>query len=160
MLFVQDLNGHYRPAPVKLVLSEANRLSGYCLRRGTLVSSSEDAKSAISSRIRDRQSEVFACLFLDSSHRILAFKEKFQGSINRTTVHPREVVKEALQRNAAAIIFAHNHPSGSSQPSAQDIELTHRLKTVLRVIDVQVLDHLVIGKDIFSFADAGLLKEH
>jgi len=159
MLFVKDRDGEYRPAPEKTVLIEANRLSGYRLRRGTRISSSDDAKVAIGYRLRDKQCEVFACLFLNSSHRILAFKELFRGSINRATVHPREVIKETLQLNAAAVIFAHNHPSGESQPSRQDIELTRVLQDILKVIDVRVLDHLVIGEDMYSFADSGLLKE-
>ncbi len=159
MLFVKDRDGSYRPAPKNLVLTEANRLSGYRLRRGTRISSSDDAKIAIGYKLGDKQCEVFACLFLDSSHRIQAFKELFRGSINRATVHPREVVKEALQLNAAAVIFAHNHPSGESRPSRQDIELTRVLQDILKVIDVRVLDHLVIGEDMYSFADSGLLKE-
>jgi len=159
MLFVKDQDGTYRPAPRKLVFIEANRLSGYRLRKGTHISSSEDAKSAMGYRLRDKQCEVFACLFLDSGHRVLAFREMFRGSINRATVHPREVVKEALQINAAAVIFAHNHPSGESRPSRQDIELTHTLRDILQVIDVRVLDHLVIGEEITSFTDLGLLQK-
>ena len=158
MLFVKDQDGTYHPAPKKLVLTEANRFSGYRLRKGTRISSSEDAKSVMGYRLRDKQCEVFACLFLNSSHRILAFKEIFRGSINRATVHPREVVKEALQLNAAAVIFAHNHPSGESRPSQQDIKLTNTLRDILLVIDVRVLDHLVIGEEIYSFADAGQLQ--
>lgn len=160
MLFVQDQDGQYRPAPEKLVLTEANKLSGYRLRRGTMISSSDSARSVIGYKLRDKQSEVFACLFLDSGHRILAFKEMFRGSINKATVHPREVVKEALQLNAAAVILAHNHPSGDSTPSDQDIELTHTLKDILKVIDVRVLDHLVIGDEITAFSDLGLLQEN
>ena len=159
MLFVKDQDGTYRPAPKKLVLTEANRLSGYRLRKGTHVSSSEDAKSAMGYRLQDKQCEVFACLFLDSSHRVLAFREMFRGSINRATVHPREVVKDALQLNAAAVILAHNHPSGESLPSRQDIELTHTLSDILQVVDVRVLDHLVIGEEIISFTDLGLLQK-
>ncbi len=159
MLFVQDQDGHYSPAPEKLVLTEANKLSGYRLRRGTMISSSDSARSVIGYKLRDKQSEVFACLFLDSGHRILAFKEMFRGSINKATVHPREVIKEALQLNAAAVIFAHNHPSGDSTPSDQDIELTHTLKDILKVIDVRVLDHLVIGEEVTAFSDLGLLQE-
>ena len=159
MLFVQDQDGQYYPAPEKLVLTEANKLSGYRLRRGTMISSSDSARSVIGYKLRDKQSEVFACLFLDSGHRILAFKEMFRGSINKATIHPREVVKEALQLNAAAVILAHNHPSGDSTPSDQDIELTHTLRDILQVIDVRVLDHLVIGEEITSIADLGLLQE-
>ena len=157
MLFVKDRDGSYRPAPKKLVLTEANRLSGYRLRKGTHISSSEDAKSAMGYRLRDKQCEVFACLFLDAGHRVLAFKEMFRGSINRATVHPREVVREALLLNAAAVVLTHNHPSGDPSPSKEDIALTNRLMDVLEVIDVRVLDHLVIGEEIVSFADCGLL---
>lgn len=160
MLFVQDQDGQYYPASEKLVLTEADKLSGYRLRRGTMISSSDSARSVIGYKLRDKQSEVFACLFLDSSHRILAFKEMFRGSINKATVHPREVVKEALQLNAAAVILAHNHPSGDSTPSDQDIELTHTLKDILKVIDVRVLDHLVIGEEVTAFSDLGLLQEN
>ena len=160
MLFVQDQDGQYYPAPEKLVLTEANKLSGYRLRHGTMISSSDSARSVIGYKLRDKQSEVFACLFLDSGHRILAFKEMFRGSINKATVHPREVVKEALQLNAAAVILAHNHPSGDSTPSEQDIELTHTLKDILKVIDVRVLDHLVIGEEVTAFSDLGLLQEN
>ena len=159
MLFVQDQDGQYYPAPEKLVLTEANKLSGYRLRRGTMISSSDSARSVLGYKLRDKQSEVFACLFLDSGHRILAFKVMFRGSINKATVHPREVIKEALQLNAAAVIFAHNHPSGDSTPSDQDIELTHTLKDILKVIDVRVLDHLVIGEEVTAFSDLGLLQE-
>ena len=158
MLFIQDQDGQYSPAPKNLVLTEANRLSGYQLRRGSKISSSHDAKSVIGYRLRKKQNEVFACLFLDAGHRVLAFHEMFTGSISKATVHPREVVKEALHHNAAAVIIAHNHPSGESDPSDQDIELTHILRDILQVIDVRVLDHLVIGEEITSFADLGLLQ--
>ena len=160
MLFVKDQDGTYCPAPKKLVITEANRLISYQLRRGSLILSSDCAKKVIGYKLRGRQNEVFACLFLDSRHRILAFKEMFFGTINRTTVHPREILKEALLLNAAAIILAHNHPSGGSQPSEQDITLTHDLKNILKVVDVRVLDHLIIGDDVTSFSDLGLLQEN
>lgn len=158
MLFIQDQDGTYHPAPKKLVLTEANRLVGYQLRRGSLILSSDCAKKVIGYKLHGRQNEVFACLFLDSQHRILVFKEMFFGTINHTTVHPREILKEALLQNAVAVIFAHNHPSGNIQPSNQDIELTNTLKEILKVIDVRILDHFVIGEDTFSFADNGLLN--
>jgi DNA repair protein RadC len=82
----------------------------------------------------------------------------FRGSINYATVHPREVVKEALRLNAAAVILAHNHPSGDNSPSPQDIDLTHKLKNILQVIDVRVLDHLVVGEEVNAFSDLGLLN--
>lgn len=157
MLFIQDQDGQYCPAPECLILTEANRISANQLQKGSPITSSSDARLTIGHRLRDKQCEVFSCLFLDSRHHILAFKEMFRGSINKATVHPREVVREALQLNAAACILAHNHPSGGSQPSCQDIELTHKLMEILKIIDVQVLDHLVVGNEIYSFADAGLM---
>ena len=157
MLYVKDPDGTYRPAPKKLVFTEANKLSGYQLRKGIRITTSKDAEHAIAYRLRTKQCEVFACLFLDSSHCVLAFKEMFRGSINKATVHLREVVKEALSFNAAAVIFAHNHPSGKSEPSDEDIKVTDDLVKILKMIDVRVLDHLVIGEETFSFADHGLL---
>lgn len=159
MLFVKDQDGTYRPAPKKLVLTEANRLIGYQLRRGSLILSSDCAKKVIGYKLGGRQNEVFACLFLDSQHRILAFKEMFFGTINHTTVHPREILKEALLQNAAAVILAHTHPSGNTQPSDHDIKLTHDLKNILKVVDVRILDHLIIGDDVTSLSDLGLLQE-
>ena len=82
----------------------------------------------------------------------------FRGSVNCATVHPREVVKEALRLNAAAVILAHNHPSGDSNPSSQDIDLTRKLKDILQVVDVSVLDHLVVGDEVSSLADSGHLS--
>ena len=160
MLYIKEPTGVCRPAPARTVMREANRLCDGRLRSETLILSSYDAQSAIGYRLRNKQHEVFACLFLDSTHRVLAFKEMFRGSINRATVHPREVVKKALQFNAAAIIFAHNHPSGDTQPSRQDIELTDTLKNILQVIDVRVLDHLVVGDEVYSFADNGKLNDN
>ncbi|TKB11300.1 DNA repair protein RadC [Desulforhopalus sp. IMCC35007] len=159
MLFVHDQDGAYRPAPKELVLTEANKLSGYQLRRGTKILSAETAKTVIGYKLRGKQHEVFACLFLDCQHRVLAFKEMFIGSINHATVHPREIVKEALQLNATALILAHNHPSGATEPSQQDISLTNILKDILKVIDVRILDHLVVGDEVTAFSELGLLQE-
>jgi len=158
MLYIQDQSGGYLPAPREKVLSEASRLSGYRLRRGSFIRSSVDAKAAIRHKLIKYECEVFACLFLDSGHRVLAWEEMFRGSINCATVHPREVVKEALRLNAAAVILAHNHPSGDNSPSPQDIDLTHKLKNILQVIDVHVLDHLVVGEEVNAFSDLGLLN--
>ncbi|TKB08835.1 JAB domain-containing protein [Desulforhopalus sp. IMCC35007] len=160
MLFIKDQDGEYHPAPKKLILTEANKLMGYRLRRGALILSSECAKAVIGGKLRGKQCEVFACLFLDARHRVLAFKEMFTGSINHATVHPREIVKEALQLNAVAIILAHNHPSGGSEPSSQDISLTATLINILKVVDVRILDHLVVGDEVTAFSDLGLLPEN
>ena len=107
---------------------------------------------------RGRQSEVFTVVFLDSQHRVRSVDDMFFGTIDGTTVHPREVVKRAIERNAAAVILAHNHPSGVAEPSQGDIRITERLRSALALIDVRVLDHLVIGDHVsVSFAERGLL---
>ncbi|WP_267926062.1 RadC family protein [Desulfolithobacter dissulfuricans] len=158
MLYVQDQCGTYVPAPQEVVLAEAKRISSYRLRRGAEITTPDIAKAVIQQKLGSYQYEMFACLFLDTKHRVLAFTEMFRGSVNQATVHPREVVKEALRLNASAVILAHNHPSGDSTPSQSDIELTRKLKEILGVIDVRVLDHLVIGDDVAAFSELGLLQ--
>jgi DNA repair protein RadC len=102
--------------------------------------------------------EVFVCLQLDAQHRVIAFEELFRGTLTQTSVYPREVVKAALRANAAAVIFAHNHPSGVAEPSHADEILTRSLKSALALVDVQVLDHFIVaGTRIMSFAERGLL---
>jgi DNA repair protein RadC len=157
MLFIQDNDGEYIPAPKKSIFSAARQLCGIQLRRGTRINSSDLAKEAIGNKLSGHQCEIFACLFLDSQHRVLAFKEMFRGTVNCTTVHPREIIKEALRQNAAAVILAHNHPSGEVEPSSRDIDLTKKLKEILTIVDVQVLDHLVVGNTILSMADSGYM---
>jgi len=157
MLYIQDQDGSYLPAPKEAIFTEARRISGYQLRRGAAITSSNVAREVIAHKLDGQQCEVFACLFLDTKYRVLEFKAMFRGSVNCATVHPREVVKEALRLNTAAIILAHTHPSGDTTPSRHDIDLTHKLKDILQVIDVKVLDHLVIGDQVTSMADAGYL---
>ncbi len=102
--------------------------------------------------------EVFACLYLDNQHRVIAFEELFRGTLDSASVYPREVIKRALAHNAAALILTHNHPSGVSEPSQADMMLTRRLKESLAMVDIRVLDHLVIGDgEPVSFAERGLL---
>ncbi|HEY6133585.1 MAG TPA: DNA repair protein RadC, partial [Rubrivivax sp.] len=102
--------------------------------------------------------EEFAVLFLDSQHRLLQMKTLFRGTLNQTSVYPREVVKEALALNAGAVILAHNHPSGAAEPSRADEMLTRTLQSALQLVDVRVLDHLVVGRGVVvSLAERGLL---
>jgi DNA repair protein RadC len=104
------------------------------------------------------RNEVFAAIFLDNRHRVLGFEELFFGTIDGASVHPRVVVQRALDLNAAAVIFAHNHPSGVAEPSRSDEALTRRLREALGLVDIRVLDHLVVGSEgIVSFAERGLL---
>jgi DNA repair protein RadC len=102
--------------------------------------------------------EVFACLFLDTRHRVIAYEELFNGTIDGSSVHPREVVRRALHHNCAAVILAHNHPSGVCEPSHADKAITKRLQDALALVDVRVLDHFIVGDaSPYSFAETGLL---
>jgi len=108
--------------------------------------------------LAERKHEVFYCLFLDSQHRLLDDRELFRGTIDGCSVYPREVVKATLEVNAAAVILAHNHPSGVAEPSSADRQITERLKNALALVDVRVLDHFVVGdQDVISFAERGLI---
>jgi DNA repair protein RadC len=105
-----------------------------------------------------REHEVFVCIWLDAQHKVMGFEELFEGTLTQTSVYPREIVKTALARNAAAVIFAHNHPSGVAQPSQSDELLTRNLKEALALVEVKVLDHFIIaGNHAISFAERGLL---
>jgi len=109
-------------------------------------------------KLADRQREVFVCVFLDAQNRVIAFEELFMGTLTQTSVYPREVVKEALARNAAAVILCHNHPSGVAEPSIQDQALTRTLTEALGLVDVKVLDHFIVaGASALSFAERGLI---
>ena len=126
------------------------------LERGESLTDPLQSKRYLQSRLRDLPHEVFACLFLDNRHRVIAFEELFRGTINGASVHPREVVKRALSLNAAAMILAHNHPSGVAEPSQADRDLTRRLQQALELVEVRVLDHIVVGDgEPIGFAERG-----
>lgn len=128
------------------------------LQRSDCLTSSALTRNYIKSRMRAYQREVFLCLFLDNQHRVIAQEELFHGTIDGSMVHPREVVRRSLHHNAAALIFAHNHPSGVAEPSQADISITRRLKNALALIDIRTLDHLVVGdSDVTSLAERGLM---
>jgi len=115
------------------------------LTPGKQIGSPTDISRLLVARLRDRPHEVFCCLFLDNRHRVLAFDELFRGTIDNTTVYPREVVKQALHRNAAAVILAHNHPSGVAEPSEADQLITRRIRDALELVDIRLLDHFIVG---------------
>jgi DNA repair protein RadC len=143
---------------LKAVLELARRYMSEKLAESDALTNSDLTRDYLRARMRDYQHEVFACLYLDNQHRVMAMEELFQGTIDGAAVYPREVVKRCLHNNAAAVIFAHNHPSGLAEPSHADIAITNRLKIALNTIDVRVLDHVVVGRaDVVSFAERGLL---
>ena len=117
-----------------------------------------DASAYVVSRMKAYRREVFACMFLDARHRVIAFQELFFGSVDTAQVHPREIVRSCLEFNCAAIILAHNHPSGVAEPSAADRSITARITDAVGLIDVRVLDHLIVGEcEAVSMAEMGLL---
>jgi DNA repair protein RadC len=128
------------------------------LKRDAVLNSPDRTRAFLKARLRHHGREIFACLFLDNRHRVIGFEELFGGTIDGASVHPREVVKRALHHNAAAVIFAHNHPSGVAEPSHADRAITIRLRDALALVDVRVLDHFVVGdSEVLSFAERGLL---
>jgi DNA repair protein RadC len=125
---------------------------------GVSISSPDDTIRYLTLKLAESEHEKFCVMFLDNRHRLIAFKEMFHGTIDGASVHPREVVKLALQFNAAAVVFSHNHPSGDPEPSRADKQLTRRLTDALALIDIRVLDHVIIGGiQSVSFAGRGLL---
>ena len=157
-LLVRDVDGQYRPAHADEVLCHARRLLANRVRRGATMSSPEAVKDHLRLELGALEHEVFCVLFLDAQHRIIALKQMFRGTVSQTSVYPREVVKEALSLNAAAVVLAHNHPSGVAEPSRADEFLTQTLKTALALVDVRVLDHFVVASaHVVSFAERGLL---
>ena len=121
------------------------------------MTSVEQTKQYLKLKLKNKEYELFTVLFMDNRHRVICFEEMFRGTINCASVYPREVVKAALKHNAAAVVLAHNHPSGVAEPSRADEQITKRLKEALALVDVRVLDHFVVGDEVVSFAERGLL---
>ncbi len=144
-------------AQLQAVLEMSRRYLSASMQRGDALCSPQETRQYLSDRLRDYKHEVFAALFLDQRHRVICFEELFNGTIDGAAVYPREVVKKALQHNAAALIFAHNHPSGIAEPSDADQRITLRLKDALALVDIRVLDHFVVGDEVVSFAERGMI---
>ncbi len=150
--------GSAKYAQLQAVLEMAKRHYVEILQRGNVLTSPEATRAYLTAQLRSYSHEVFACLFLDNQHRVIVFEELFQGTIDGASVYPREVAKKALMHNAAAVIFAHNHPSGVNEPSLADKNITEKLKQSLLLFDIRVLDHFIIGDGKpYSFAEHGLL---
>ena len=150
--------GPAKRAELAAVLELARRALAQQLADMPIFDSPQAVKQYVQLHLAGLDHEVFAVLFLDTQHRLIALEKLFTGTLSQTSVYPREVVKRALARNAAAVILAHNHPSGVAEPSRADEFLTQALKSALALVDVRVLDHLVVGQgQVTSFAERGLL---
>lgn len=150
--------GPARYCILQAALELARRHYRETLRTGPALTAPEATRAFLQAQLRDRPYEVFCCLHLDNRHRLIAFEELFRGTIDGASVHPREVVRQTLAHNAAAVILAHNHPSGVAEPSQADELITQRLRDALALVDVRVLDHLIVGDGrCVSFAEQGLL---
>lgn len=150
--------GPARYVALQAALELARRHYQQLMTAGSTLSNPRATREFLRVRLRDLPHEVFCCVYLDNRHRVIGFEELFRGTIDGASVHPREVVKQALARNAAAVILAHNHPSGIAEPSQADELITRRLKEALALVDIRLLDHLIVGDGTCeSFAERGLL---
>lgn len=157
-LFQKRGLGKAKYAMLKAAIELGRRYLEEDITLGEPLTNSLLTKRFIVHRLRDYPNEVFACLFLDIQNRMICFDEMFYGTINEANVYPREVVKRGLKHNAAKMILAHNHPSGMATPSQADHDVTQLLKKALALVEIQVIDHIIVGnKESFSFAEAGLI---
>ena len=140
------------------IIAQAMKILRRRVRRNTKLSSPGAVRDYLMVALADRERESFYVVFLDSQHAVLEMEEMFVGTVDGAAVYPREVTKAALLHNAAAVLFAHNHPSGVCEPSAADRRITERLTSALSLVDVRVLDHFIVaGGESYSFAESGLI---
>jgi len=150
--------GTAKYAQLQAVLEMGRRHLSASMKEGDLLTTPDLVRHYLSAQLRHQPHEIFAILFLDNQHRLIAYDELFYGTIDGASVYPREVVKKALARNSSAVILAHNHPSGLAEPSQADQRITRRLQDALSLVDIRVIDHMVVGdKEVVSFAERGLL---
>lgn len=150
--------GPAKYAQLEAAMELARRQALQRVTGGDVLNCPGETRRFLQYHLGGRSREVFCCLFLDSQHRILRCEDLFFGTLDGAAVYPREVAVRALQHRAAAVIFAHNHPSGIAEPSAADRRITHRLRDALALLDIRVLDHIIVGSGhAFSFAEGGLL---
>ncbi|MGO9950331.1 MAG: RadC family protein [Steroidobacteraceae bacterium] len=157
-LLVRGDYDELRAATTAEIIAAARRAMTRRVHRGTSMSSPRAVREFLAVKLGTLEHEIFAVLLLDTRHRLIDYVELFRGTINGASVHPREVVKLALARNAAALVLAHPHPSGSPEPSQADELITRRLKEALALVDIAVLDHVIVaGGETVSFAERGML---
>ncbi|HDM8237076.1 RadC family protein [Vibrio campbellii] len=145
------------PTTARQILEKAAEILANTYLRGDMFTNPEKVKEFLRYKLGGLERETFAVLLLDNQNRLIEYNELFYGTIDAASIYPREVVKLALKVNAAAVIFAHNHPSGEAEPSTQDKRITQRLSDALALVDIRVLDHFVVGETCVSFAERGLI---
>ena len=138
-------------------INKALKILDSRIKHGDALTSPQNTRDYLRLQLSAEPAEVFCCLFLDNRNRVIKFEKLFFGTIDGASVYPREVMRACIDHNAAAVIFAHNHPSGVAEPSQADENITQRLKQALLLIDVRVLDHLIVGDTVTSFAERGLI---
>ncbi|MCC5902746.1 MAG: DNA repair protein RadC [Halomonas sp.] len=157
-LFVRGSDGRYQAAQDDIVIDAARKVVERSVSKGVQLDSPSRVREFLWLKLAGYEHEVFGAIFLDTQHRVIEYSELFHGTLDSASVYPREVVKQALQLNAGAVIFTHNHPSGEPNPSDADRRITDRLKDALSLIEVRVLDHIVVGgSDSVSFAEQGYI---
>jgi DNA repair protein RadC len=158
ILYTTDTANNYREATPDEIIAAAHAALTRKFRKGVTLDSPAATHRYLTHRMAELPYEVFTLIHLDNRHRLIACQDLFRGTIDGASVHPREVVREALEHNAAAVIFAHNHPSGVCEPSQADELITRRLREALALVDIRVLDHVIVaGAEVLSFAARGLL---
>ncbi|NPE60764.1 DNA repair protein RadC [Dickeya dadantii] len=157
-LLVRDTHGLYLPATTEQILQAARQAIDCKMPLGSEFTSASQTQAYLCAKLAGFEREVFAVLFLTTRHRLIEYAELFYGTLATTAVYPREIVRRALSCNAAAVILAHNHPSGNTEPSQADLMLTRRISAALALVDVRVLDHIIVGgNNTLSFAEQALL---
>jgi len=158
---INEKTGRYMPRrslTEKQILKAANTIIKKRIKKGFRFSNPADVSAFCQAKLHGLETEVFLCLFLNNQHELITAEELFRGTIDGAAVYPREVVKKAISHNAAAVIFAHNHPSGSTKPSSADLNITERLKEALKLIDIRTLDHIIVGDgEPLSFTNNGFI---
>jgi len=150
--------GEAKFVQMQAFLEMTQRYLAEILKKEGALTSSEQTRDYLVSLLREKQREVFLVLYLNSQHQVICDELLFEGTIDSASIYPREVVKQALTHNAAALIFAHNHPSGNAEPSQSDIRITRKLSDALSLVEIKVLDHFIVGEgEVISFAERGLL---
>lgn len=152
-----DITGDYHIVQRQELIKKAQSCITQLFIRGEAMTSPKKSADYFQVLLGGYEHETFYALWVDSQHHVLKAQELFRGTVDGASVYPREVIKEGLACNAAAVIFAHNHPSGVAEPSQADIQITKRLKAALELVDIRLLDHLVVGADVTSMAERGMI---